>query len=53
MGSGIQELKQYVACPLLLSTPELREPLTLYLVVSNHAMSAALLRVRDAEQVPV
>lgn len=46
-------MKRYLASPPLLSTPEPRESLTLYLAVSDHAVSAALLQVKDAEQAPV
>lgn len=45
-----QELKQYLAAPPLLTTPKPGELLTLYLVVLEHAVSAALLRVRDVKQ---
>lgn len=42
-----------MTAPPLLLTPEPKEPLMLYLAPSEHAVSAALLRVRDTEQVPV
>lgn len=50
---AFQELKQYLTSPPLLSITGPGDPLTLYLVVSEHAVSAVLLQVRDAEQASV
>lgn len=48
------ELKQYLASSHpLLTIPTPTEQLLLYFAVSNHVVSAALLRVKGAEQVPV
>ncbi|XP_028072604.1 uncharacterized protein LOC114274823 [Camellia sinensis] len=50
---ALQSLKRYLSTPPLLSTPEPREELYLYLVVSDHAVSAVLIREVNKEQRPV
>jgi ribonuclease HI len=46
-------LKKYLAEAPLLSTPDPSEPLILYLAVSEHAVSAVLLRGKGTQQIPV
>ena len=48
-----QELKRYLSNPPLLSPSKQRESLYLYLVVSETAVSAALIREEDRKQLPV
>lgn len=50
---AFQELKAYLSSPPLLSTPKVGERLTLYLAVSEHAVSSVLLRIKGIEQAPV
>jgi hypothetical protein len=50
---AFQDLKKYLAQAPLLSTPEPGESLTLYLAVSEHAVSAVLLRNKGSEQIPI
>ncbi|XP_028107977.1 uncharacterized protein LOC114306839 [Camellia sinensis] len=50
---ALQSLKKYLSKPPLLSTLELDEELYLYLAVSDHIVSAVLIREVDKEQRPV
>ncbi|XP_028110223.1 uncharacterized protein LOC114308761 [Camellia sinensis] len=50
---ALQSLKKYLSTPPLLSTPEPGEELYLYLAVSDHAVSAVLIREVNKEQRPV
>ena len=50
---AFQELKQYLASPLLLSTPIPRDELYLHLVVTPLAVSSALVREEYRIQYPV
>ena len=50
---AFQDLKQYLGQPPLLSKPKDGETLILYLAVSPHAISAALMREEDGIQRPV
>ncbi|XP_058189248.1 uncharacterized protein LOC131306837 [Rhododendron vialii] len=50
---AFQDLKKYLVASPLLSTPELGESLILYFAVSEHAISAVLLRNRGPEQIPI
>ncbi|XP_028121271.1 uncharacterized protein LOC114318561 [Camellia sinensis] len=49
----LQSLKRYLSTPPLLSTPKPGEELYLYLSVSDHAVSAVLIREVNKEQRPV
>ncbi|XP_058202925.1 uncharacterized protein LOC131317386 [Rhododendron vialii] len=50
---AFQDLKKYLAVAPLLSTPEPGESLILYLAVSEHAVSAVLLRNKGPKQIQV
>ena len=50
--SAFAELKAYLGSPELLSTPIPREPLYIYLGVSNSVVSSALIREEDRVQRP-
>ena len=50
---AFQALKKYLATPPLISSPKTEDVLTLYLAVSEHAVSAALIREEDRQQQPV
>ena len=50
---ALQQLKQYLSSPPLLSTPKPGEHLYLYLSVSQHAVSSFLLREEDKQQKPI
>jgi hypothetical protein len=51
--AAFKDLKRYLSSPLLLSSPEPTEPLFLYLAVSERAVSAVLIRIKDTVQCPV
>ena len=51
--SALHELKTYLTTPPLLSKPLLGEVLLLYLVVSEHAVSAVLIREEGSKQLPI
>ncbi|XP_013699893.1 uncharacterized protein LOC106403624 [Brassica napus] len=51
--SALQELKSYLTTPPLLSKPLLGEVLLLYLAVSEHAVSAVLVREEGNKQLPI
>uniref|UniRef100_A0A2N9HX21 Uncharacterized protein n=1 Tax=Fagus sylvatica TaxID=28930 RepID=A0A2N9HX21_FAGSY len=51
--SAFEDLKRYLSSPLLLSKPVPGEPLFLYLAVSERAVSAILIRIKDTVQCPV
>ena len=53
MHAAFEDLKRYLSSPLLLSNPEPDEPLFLYLAVSEWAISAVLIRIKDTVQCPV
>ena len=46
-------IKRYLSSALLLSSPEPAEPLFLYLAISEQAVSAMLIRIKDTVQCPV
>ncbi|XP_028058191.1 uncharacterized protein LOC114262049 [Camellia sinensis] len=50
---ALEDLKKYLSSPPLLSTPIANEELFLYLAVSDHAVSAVLVREDGKEQKPV
>jgi hypothetical protein len=50
---AFEELKKYLATPLLLSPSKPSEELYLYLVVSPTAVSSALLREEEGQQFPI
>ncbi|XXG81436.1 hypothetical protein AAC387_Pa09g2071 [Persea americana] len=50
---ALQQLKQYLSSPPLLSTPTFGEPLFLYLSVSDHAVSSVLIREDNGQQRPI
>ncbi|GAA0155975.1 hypothetical protein LIER_13579 [Lithospermum erythrorhizon] len=50
---AFERLKEYLSSPKLLSQPEQREILQLYLVVSNGAVSSVLIRKDEGQQIPV
>ena len=50
---AFENLKRYLSSPVLLSNPVPAEPLFLYLAVSEWAVSAALIRIKDTIQCPV
>ena len=50
---AFQDIKTYLSSPLCLSIPCSREPLFLYLAVSEHAVSAVLVRETHEGQKPV
>uniref|UniRef100_A0A2N9IDW0 RNase H type-1 domain-containing protein n=1 Tax=Fagus sylvatica TaxID=28930 RepID=A0A2N9IDW0_FAGSY len=49
----LTDLKRYLSSSLLLSNPTPGEPLFLYLAVSDRAVSAVLIRIKDTVQCPV
>jgi hypothetical protein len=51
--SAFEDLKSYLSSSLLLSNPTPGEPLFLYLAVSDRAVSAVLIRIKDTVQCPV
>uniref|UniRef100_A0A2N9EZ93 Reverse transcriptase domain-containing protein n=1 Tax=Fagus sylvatica TaxID=28930 RepID=A0A2N9EZ93_FAGSY len=51
--SAFEDLKKYLSSSLLLSNPTPGEPLFLYLVVSDRAVSAVLIQIKDTVQCPV
>jgi ribonuclease HI len=51
--SAFEDLKKYLSSSLLLSNPTSGEPLFLYLAVSDRAVSAVLIRIKDTVQCPV
>ena len=51
--SALHELKAYLTTPPLLSKPFLCEVLLLYLAVSEHAVSAVLVREEGSKQLPI
>jgi hypothetical protein len=51
--SAFKDLKKYLSSSLLLSNPTSGEPLFLYLAVSERAVSAVLIRIKDTIQCPV
>jgi ribonuclease HI len=51
--SAFEDLKKYLSSPLLLSKPVPGEPLFLYLAVSERAVNAILIRIKDTIQCPV
>ena len=50
---ALQELKKYLTSPPLLSNPKDGEQLSIYLAVSNTAMSSVLVCEEDGKQLPV
>ena len=50
---ALQNLKRYLSTPPLLSTPEPGKELYLYLAVSDHAVSAVLIREVGKDQRPI
>ncbi|KAL5803315.1 hypothetical protein ACOSQ4_031620 [Xanthoceras sorbifolium] len=50
---AFQNIKRYLADPLLISKPKEGETLLLYLAVSETAVSAVLVREEDGKQLPV
>ncbi|XXG88794.1 hypothetical protein AAC387_Pa12g0960 [Persea americana] len=50
---ALQQLKQYLSSPPLLSTPTFGEALFLYLSVSDHAVSSVLVREDNGQQRPI
>ena len=50
MNHSLQQFKQYITKLPLLSTPEERELLYVYLVVSKHVVSSVMLREVNEEQ---
>ncbi|XP_074277410.1 uncharacterized protein LOC141601048 [Silene latifolia] len=50
---AFQEMKHYLSTPPLLSKPEPREPLFMYLSVTEAAVSAVLVREQEGSQYPV
>ena len=46
-------MKKYLATPPLISSPKAEDVLTIYLAVSEHAVSATLIREEDHQQQPV
>uniref|UniRef100_A0A2N9HIN5 Integrase catalytic domain-containing protein n=1 Tax=Fagus sylvatica TaxID=28930 RepID=A0A2N9HIN5_FAGSY len=51
--SAFEDLKKYLSSSLLLSNPTSGEPLFLYLAVSERAVSAVLIRIKDTIQCSV
>ena len=51
--SAFEDLKRYLSSYLLLYNPTPGEPLFLYLAVSDRAVSAVLIRIKDTVQCPV
>jgi len=52
-GEAFQELKKYLATPPILAKPVIREPLYLYIAVSDTAVSGVLIREDRGEQKPI
>ena len=50
---ALAQIKQYLRSPLVLSVPSPGEELILYLVVSEHAVSVALMRDQGKHQLPI
>ncbi|CAJ2642757.1 uncharacterized protein LOC123899916 [Trifolium pratense] len=50
---AFQQLKQFLASPLILTRPQADKPLQLYLAVSDNAMSSALVQEIGGEEKPV
>jgi hypothetical protein len=50
---AFENLKRYLSSLVLLSNPVLAEPLFLYLAISERAVSAVLIRIKDIIQCPV
>ncbi|KAL5566007.1 hypothetical protein UlMin_029171 [Ulmus minor] len=50
---ALQELKGYLTSPHFLSKPKDGEPLSIYLAVSDTAVSSVLIRKEDGKQLPV
>lgn len=50
---ALQQLKEYLSLPPLLSTLKEGEILYLYLAISNHAVSLVLIREKDGQQKPI
>jgi hypothetical protein len=50
---AFEDLKRYLFYPLLLSNPVPGEPLFLYLAISERAVSAVLIQIKDVVQCPV
>ena len=50
---ALQELKRYLTSPPLFSKPKDGEPLSIYLPVSDTAVSSVLVRGEDGKQLPV
>ena len=51
--AAFQAIKSYLSSPLCLSIPSPGEPLYLYLAVSEHAVSAVLVRETSEDQKPI
>jgi hypothetical protein len=51
--AAFENLKKYLSSPMILSNPVPAEPLFLYLAVSERAVSAVLIRIKDTVQCPV
>ena len=51
--AAFEDLKRYLSSPLLLSNPAPVEPLILYLAVSEWAVSAVMIRIKDTVQCPM
>ena len=51
--AAFENLKKYLSSPVLLSNPVPAEPLFLYLAVSEWAVSAVLIRIKDTVQCSV
>jgi hypothetical protein len=50
---AFENLKRYLSSPVLLSNPIPAEPLFLYLAVSEQAVSAVLIRIKNTVQCPI
>ena len=50
---GLQELKRYLTSPPLISKPKDGEQLSIYLAVSDTAVSSVLVREEDGRHLPV
>ncbi len=51
--SAFEDLKKYLSSPLLLSSLEPNEPLFLYLIVFERAISAVVIQIKNIIQCPV
>ena len=49
---ALEELKKYIGSAPLLTTPAEGQPLFLYLAISEHAVSSALVKEKNGEQHP-